>query len=750
MGIKRPGGGRPSRRAAGLDRAGRATYNRLMMLRRGFVRGRPLLKGGFRIRFRPEKTPSPRGRLSPAGVLALGLTALVLALALGGACSNAAPPPPPPPEQSNGAVPPPAAPPSDPAAPPPAADLIPFVQLAMGRYGGQCGLGAEGRAVCQGRAPLRAVGALAAVQFRQVTVGQDFACGLGRDDAIACWGDALHAKTAPPPGQFTQVAAGKQHICALDSAGAAHCWGWNADGRATPPPGLVFTAIAAGGSHSCGLTAAGALHCWGKNDRGQANNHGGPFQSLALGVWNTCALRRDGTAWCQGDNAAGQSNPPPGAFTQIAAGSDYACGRRDSGRLECWGGGFGADLGEPAGAFTAVSSGWDTFCALDDGGYPLCWRYLPGSRHIAAEPIAAVSAGGATTPLQWPVELLPWPGGGLAVVEREGRIILCGPGDCAGAGKRPLLDLTDQVDFTAPESGMLSAALDPDFDRYPFLYVYYIRGPEPRQGRLSRFPIAAGRIDRAGELVLLEVALPHDERFGGAVRFGPEGMLYLGIGDNWFPEEAQSLESRRGKIIRIDGRGATEEQPYGIPADNPFPDTAGARPEIWAYGLRNPWRMSFDAAGRLWVGDVGATASEEVSIVTAGANLGWPLFEGQRCYGGETQCAALTGATPPVATYARDEGCAVIWGGQYQGAALPPLAGAYLFGDYCSGRIWALSPEGENGWRRRLAATIGSPLLAFGTDAAGEMYALSVNRPLLKLTPAFGAEPAAETAAGEP
>ena len=622
----------------------------------------------------------------------------------------------------------------------------------MGRYGNQCGLRADGRPLCRGSAPLGAA-APPAGPFRQLAVGQDYACGLGREGTIACWGDDLHGKTTPPAGQFTMLAAGKHHACALDAVGYAQCWGWNANGRATPPPGIAFAAIAAGATHSCGLTLDGALQCWGKNDRGQANDHPGPLQSLALGRRNTCVLRLDGAAWCQGDNAAGQSNPPPGVFRQIAAGSDYACGRRPGGRLECWGGGFGAELGEPAGIFAAVSSGWDTFCALNSGGYPRCWRYLPGNREPAAEPVAVVSAPAAATPLQWPVEMFPWPEGGLAVVERAGLIRLCDPGradPCPGNETPLLLDLADRVDLAAPESGMLSAAVAPDFDRYPFLYVYYIRQTEPRKGRLSRFPVVNGRGDRAAELVILELPLPNDERFGGAIRFGPDAMLYLGIGDNWFPEEAQSLESLRGKIIRIDVRAASPERPYQIPADNPLRAVPEARPEIWAYGLRNPWRMSFDAAGRLWLGDVGATTAEEVSIATAGANLGWPLFEGHRCYGEEAQCAALTAATPPVAAYARDEGCAVIWGGQYQGAALPQLAGAYLFGDYCSGRIWALTPDGEKGWQRQLAATVGSPLLAFGTDAAGEMYALSVNRPPLKLAPAFGSGPAGETTAAGP
>ena len=681
-------------------------------------------------------------RPGPLAAMVLGTAAALLA-ALAPAC--AAEPISTPPPALTPTIP--ATPPSAPSTPPPA---IPLVQIAVGRYG-QCGLPQDGRAVCTHL--LQPPTGLADAQFRQVTAGQNFACGLRLDGALACWGDALHSKTTPPPGKFTVVSAGKQHACALDPAGYAQCWGWNKDGRATPPAGVAFTAIAAGGVHSCGLTDAGALHCWGSNGLGQAENHSGPFQSLSVGARHTCALRPEGTAWCQGDASAGQSRPPPGAFTQIAAGEWHTCGLRPGGRTECWGGGFGAALAEPTGEFTALSGGWNNFCALAAGGYPRCWRYLPDSPQLA-EPIAEFSAAAAAPALRLPVELFPWPGGGLAVVERAG-IILClsdVQSQCA-AETPPLLDLTARTDLSAPEGGMLSAALDPNFDRFPFLYIWYTVRDNPRKARLSRFPVADGRVDPAGELVILEQPMPNSWHLGGAIRFGPDGMLYLGLGENQLPEEAQSLESLRGKIIRIDVRGAAPEKPYRIPADNPFQDMNAARPEIWAYGLRNPWRMAFDADGLLWVGDVGEHEVEEISIVRAGANLGWPLFEGNRCYRGyaeEAQCAALTNHAPPLAAYGREDGCAIIWGGQYRGAAVPQLAGAYIFGDYCSGRVWALTPDRAGGWQRWLVAVVSSPITSFGADAAGEMYALAVNRPPLKLGPLLPAVTAAENPAAKP
>ena len=735
---------------------------------------------------RAKIMPALPKRLSPARTFALGLTALALALAFSAACADDAPTAPAPPQLPNLAptaiLPPPApaaprptlavptplptatplppaaiptaAPPTpaaNPTAPPPPplvlpaipppADFIPFIQIAADQSV-QCALRADSRLSCRGRDNQRVPQQFTAAPFRQTAVGEGHACGLFQDGRIACWGSDAHRKSAPPPGTFTAVAAGKHHNCALTPAGYAQCWGRNHWGQATPPPATVFAAIAAGNHHSCALTPAGALRCWGQNQFGQANNHPGPFQALALGRRHTCALRPDGAAWCQGDNAAGQSAPPPGPFAQIAAGSHYTCGRRPDGRLDCWGGGFGPALSEPAGQFTALSGRENFFCALT-AGYPVCWRYQPDSPQPTAEPMEIAYTEASGEKLRQPVDMLPWPGGRLAIVERAGLILLCdyrAEVYCELSGNPPLLDLTGLTDAAAAQSGLLSAALAPDFDRQPFLYVYYTPRANPRKVRLSRFPIADGRADPAAELVILELPMPDAYHFGGGLRFGPEGMLYLGIGDNRTAEQAQNPASMRGKILRIDVRGATLEQPYQTPEDNPSRPLPESRPEIWAAGLQNPWRMSFDAAGRLWVGDVGsmgAKAAEEISIAPAGANLGWPLFEGHLCYGTETQCAALADYAPPVATYGRAEGCALIWGGQYRGANLPRLTGSHLFADYCAGQIWALTPDETGGWSRRLIATGGENITAFGSDAAGEMYLLSPNRQLLKLDPAF-------------
>ena len=224
-------------------------------------------------------------------------------------------------------------------------------------------------------------------------------------------------------------------------------------------------------------------------------------------------------------------------------------------------------------------------------------------------------------------------------------------------------------------------------------------------------------------------------------------MLYLGIGDSSCFECPQSLDNLHGKIIRIDVRGATVEQPYQVPDDNPLLDTPGARPEIWAYGLRNPWRMEFDPqTGRLWVGDVGQDTAEEVSVVVAGANLGWPKYEGSQClvvgdaaayhYGVSTgyPCSEPDSETAPVITYDHtSENCAVIGGVVYRGAEIPWLDGVYLFGDACSGRVWALDGDARAGWRMVEIAHEGRRISSFGTDTAGEVYVLTFGGPVLRL-----------------
>ena len=337
--------------------------------------------------------------------------------------------------------------------------------------------------------------------------------------------------------------------------------------------------------------------------------------------------------------------------------------------------------------------------------------------------------GGRT--FEQPIELLAWPDGGLLVAEQRGSLTVYGD----DGSIRGVLDLSDRVTFS-DERGLLSVAVDPEFAGRPFLYIWYSpRGTHVT--RLSRFPVAAGLADRDAELVILEVQQPYSNHNGGALRFGPDGMLHLGIGDggaaNDPHENGQNRGTLLGTIIRIDVSAASEQYRYGIPADNPFLGVPGVRPEIFAYGLRNPWRMAFDPdTGDLWVGDVGQNRVEEVSIVEAGSNQGWSVFEGDECFGRQSDCDALEHSAP-LATYSHELGCSVTGGVVYRGAELPWLVGAYLFADYCSGRVWALQP-GERGGSVQQLEQLDAQIASFGVDARGEVYLLTFDGPILRLS----------------
>ena len=253
---------------------------------------------------------------------------------------------------------------------------------------------------------------------------------------------------------------------------------------------------------------------------------------------------------------------------------------------------------------------------------------------------------------------MAWPDGGLLVAEQRGSLTVYGD----DGSVRGVLDLSDRVTFS-DERGLLSVAVDPQFAARPFLYIWYSpRGTHVT--RLSRFPVAAGLADRDAELVILEVEQPYSNHNGGALRFGPDGMLYLGIGDggaaNDPHENGQNRGTLLGSIIRIDVSAASEQYRYSIPTDNPFLGVPGVRPEIFAYGLRNPWRMAFDPdTGDLWVGDVGQNRVEEVGIVEAGTNQGWNIFEGDECFGAagdvrhELGCSVATATRSSTARSAR-------------------------------------------------------------------------------------------------
>ena len=589
-------------------------------------------------------------------------------------------------------------------------------QLSLG-YLHACGLREDGRAVCVN---LGTDEPSEDAEFSAISSGRDYSCGLRKDGAAVCWGNEWFGETRAPEGAFSALSAGKRHACALDADGAAVCWGWNSAGRAAPPPWARFVAITAGGAHSCGIAEFGNLVCWGKNDFGQSEPREGPFAALALGSNHTCALRTDGSAFCQGNDSRGQASPPPTEFVSIAAGVDQTCGITPEGGLECWG---INPLSNHSEKFASVSVGYDRICALTVAGAPMC--------HLPYEPREDPVNGAS---LASPVEMFPLPSGGVAVVDRSGYVEIYPP---EGSEPRIALDLTARTRCCDVETGMFSASLDPDFDRFPFIYIYWQTGGDAPEGRVSRFPMTrGGDISESGELVILRLPQPDDEHFGGALRFGADGMMYLGLGECAEGEKScktdspsADLSSLGGKIIRIDVRGSTESAPYRIPSDNPFADTPGARPEIWALGLRNPWRMSFLPNGDLIVADVGEGSREELSIAARGANLGWPMFEGSLCLAQDAaRCDAAEGYTFPIYEYPHKDGnCAIIGG-----MAAPD--GKYIFGDFCDGRAWSLEQTAPDVWSANEITDTLTMVTAFGSDADSAVYALTVLGPVARVS----------------
>lgn len=336
----------------------------------------------------------------------------------------------------------------------------------------------------------------------------------------------------------------------------------------------------------------------------------------------------------------------------------------------------------------------------------------------------------------YPVGPEPGSGPGMFVAEQEGRILVLHPdGDRAVE----LLDISEQVSRFGNEEGLLSVALDPRFGETGHLWVYYSVQGSPAMTRLSRFTVDLDdplRVEEGSELVVIEVGQPYSNHNGGAIRFGPDGMLYLGYGDGGSGGDprghGQNLATLLGSIIRIDVRDASPAVPYTIPADNPFVGVEGVRAEIWAYGLRNPWRMAFDPeTGTLWAADVGQREIEEIDRIERGGNYGWNRLEGTRCFQPEQGCER-EGTVLPVAEYTHNLGCSVTGGVVYRAEAVPDLVGHYLFSDFCSGRLWALPLDG--GEVVEVAVAPGQ-VSSFGTDADGEVYLLTFGGPVLRIVP---------------
>ena len=303
---------------------------------------------------------------------------------------------------------------------------------------------------------------------------------------------------------------------------------------------------------------------------------------------------------------------------------------------------------------------------------------------------------------------------------------------CLTDATPPFLDVRSLVSCCG-ERGLLSVAFHPHYPSNGTFFVYYTRGDGDIVVASYRVSSDPNRANPTSSTILM--TLEHSQfsnHNGGQLQFGPDGYLYAGTGDGGSQGDpnnrAQNLGEYLGKILRVDVDGVP---PYGIPSSNPFVNTVGARGEIWAYGLRNPWRFSFDREnGDLFIADVGQNTWEEVDFQPrtsgGGENYGWRRMEGTHCFNPATNCSDPTFKMPVLEYSHADGSCSITGGYRYRGSRMPSLRGAYVYGDYCSGKIWVATPNAAGAWTARVLLTTSMDISSFGEDLNGELYVLDL------------------------
>lgn len=349
----------------------------------------------------------------------------------------------------------------------------------------------------------------------------------------------------------------------------------------------------------------------------------------------------------------------------------------------------------------------------------------------AAQPLSAISLTPVLQGLDSPTYLTHAGDERLFITEQQGRIQVVQDSEVAA---EPFLDIVDRVGSNSNEQGLLSVAFHPEYASNGYFFVNYT----DNNGHtvVSRYQVSedANRADVTSEQRVLSVQQPFGNHNGGHIFFGPDGYLYIGMGDGGSggdpQNNGQNPETLLGSILRLDVDNVTAEAPYAIPPDNPFVEGGGA-PEAWAFGVRNPWRMSIDPLTNVfYVADVGQNQYEEVHALaleaSAGANLGWNIMEGLQCY--NAQDCDTSGLVLPVVEYSHEQGgCSVTGGTVYRGSEHEALAGHYFFGDYCSGFIWSLYQDEVGEWTTGQGAlvTVDGQITSFGVDVVGEVYVVT-------------------------
>ncbi len=326
--------------------------------------------------------------------------------------------------------------------------------------------------------------------------------------------------------------------------------------------------------------------------------------------------------------------------------------------------------------------------------------------------------------------------GRLFIVEQPGRILIFQDG---ALRTTPFLDIRSKVSFGG-ERGLLSVAFHPKYASNGRFFVNYTRSEKGLKTVISEFGVSKENpnIAEPTEKILMTIDQPFNNHNGGLNKFGPDGFLYVGMGDGGAAgdpqDNGQRLDTFLGKLLRLDVDATPSNgAPYAAPADNPFVNKKNAKPEIWAYGLRNPWRYSFDRCTKqLYLGDVGQNKYEEIDLIEKGKNYGWRMMEGAHCFNPSDSCSQA-GLELPIAEYDHTSGCSVTGGYVYRGKQFASLLGRYFFGDYCGGQMWALSQDELGTWKMTILPSANFSISSFGEDQDGEIYLLDYNGGIYRL-----------------